>query len=161
MSSRLIEVWNKSNATTERKPYRFVQLSVCFFMHACSSDSTIFSGSVSLPRLTMVPIAQIPVGKSRANIEPVKAPLPLLRPCMSPNSTPPTAAKEMARKIPEEYCQLETYHIVSRHRGHLHCPVRERSGFLLCSARMMQVLTSLYTIQPSSRPKISRYIDGG
>jgi hypothetical protein len=48
----------------------------------------------------MVPIAQIAVGKSRPNIDKAKATLPLVRPYTSPNSTPPTAAKETARKIP-------------------------------------------------------------
>jgi hypothetical protein len=38
----------------------------------------------------------------------------LLMPCMSPNSTPPKAAKEIARKIPVEGSQLEAYRVVSR-----------------------------------------------
>lgn len=71
-------------------------------MHPCSSYSTIFSGSVSLARLIMAPIAQIPVGKRRPNIEKAKAALPMLMPRMRPNSIPPTAAKEIPKKIPAE-----------------------------------------------------------
>ena len=115
LTEMLEKLWmnmSPSCVATICEPHKFVQLPFCFFRHSCNSDSTVFSGVVSLFIDMNVVIITSPIGMDSANIDKANVRLACLMPCMAPNATPPKAAKEKSRRSPEscQQCAVVLYH---------------------------------------------------